>query len=165
MNKDKQILLADDEDVTTFGSAKVLQEPGAEADCAGYQTKNKDKRLLLIDDEEVITFGFSKVLQEPGVEVDCAQTVEDARKLIAAHQYDAAIVDLSLSNAVEMEGFELIRLLRSCQSECKIIVVTAYGGNGFKGQAEVLGVDLFFEKPIEPEKIRETLKTFGIYKG
>jgi DNA-binding response OmpR family regulator len=165
MNKDKKILLIDDEDVTTFGSTKVLQEPGVEVDCAGYQTKNKDKRLLLIDDEEVITFGFKIVLQDPGVEVDCAQTVEEASHLIATHRYDAAIVDLSLSNATEMEGFELIRLLRSCQSECKIIVVTAYGGNGFKGQAEVLGVDLFYEKPIEPEKIRETLKTFGIYKG
>jgi two-component system NtrC family response regulator len=155
MNNDKQTLLIDDEEVTTIGFSKVLQEPGV--------TRNKTKRLLLIDDEEVIAFGFTKVLQEPGVEVDCAQTLEEAQNCIAAHHYDAAIVDLRLSNSTEMEGFDCIRLLRSRQSACRIIVMTAYGGNGFKGQATALGVDLFFEKPMEPEKIRETLKTFGIY--
>jgi DNA-binding response OmpR family regulator len=62
-----------------------------------------------------------------------------------------------------MEGFDLIRLLRSCQSGCKIIVLTAYGGNGFKKQALALGADLFCEKPMEPETVKEFLKTFGIY--
>ena len=155
MNNDKQTLLIDDEEVTTIGLPKVLQEPGV--------TLNTGKRILLIDDEKVISFGFTKVLEEPGVEVDCAQTLEEAQNCIAAHHYDAAIVDLRLSDSTEMEGFDCIRLLRSRQSACRIIVMTAYGGNGFKDQAIALGVDLFFEKPIEPEKIRETLKTFGIY--
>jgi DNA-binding response OmpR family regulator len=124
---------------------------------------NINKRILLIDDEEVITFGFSMVLKEPGVEVDCAHTLEEAQNCIAAHHYAAAIIDLRLSNSTEMEGFDCIRLLSSSQSECKIIVITAYGGNGFKDQANALGTDLFFEKPIEPEKIKESLKKFGIY--
>jgi DNA-binding response OmpR family regulator len=132
---------------------------------SGTNTINKGKRILLIDDEEVITFGFAKVLKEPGVEVDTAQTVEVAGALIGAHQYDAAIVDLSLSSATEMEGFELIRRLRSCQDNCKIIVMTAYGGNGFRKQAIDLGADLFFEKPMEPEDIKGSLETFGIYKN
>jgi DNA-binding response OmpR family regulator len=124
---------------------------------------NKNKRILLIDDEEVITFGFSVVLREPGVEVDCAHTVEEAQKCITTHTYDAAIVDLRLSNSTELEGLSCIRLLHSCQSGCRIIVLTAYGGNGFRKQALDLGADLFYEKPMEPEKIREVLKTFGIY--
>jgi DNA-binding response OmpR family regulator len=132
-------------------------------DHSGINSISKDKRILLIDDEEVITFGFAKVLKEPGVEVDTAQTVEGARDLIAAHQYDAAVVDLSLSSATEMEGFDLIRLLRSCQNNCKIIVMTAYGGNGFRKQAIDLGANLFFEKPMEPEDIKGSLETFGIY--
>lgn len=124
---------------------------------------NKDKRILLIDDEEVITFGFSKVLQEPGVEVDCAHTVEEAQNCIAAHKYDAAIVDLRLSNSIEIEGFNCIRILRDSQSNCRIIVLTAYGDMRLREKAKELGVDLFFEKPMEPERVKETLKTFGIY--
>lgn len=155
MSKNNQVLLIDDEKAVTSVFPEFLQGPDVPI--------NNGKRILLIDDEEVITFGFSKVLEEPGVEVDCAQTLEEAKDCIAAHQYDAAIVDLRLSNSVEMEGFDCIRLLRSRQSACRIIVMTAYGGNGFKDQAIALGADLFFEKPIEPEKIRESLKTFGVY--
>jgi two-component system, NtrC family, response regulator len=155
MNNDKNSLLIDDEKAVPSGFPKVLQGPGVTVDAG--------KRILLIDDEEVITFGFSKVLEEPGVEVDCAQTLEEAQNCIAAHHYDAAIIDLRLSNSTEMEGFDCIRFLRSRQSACRIIVMTAYGGNGFKAQAKALGADLFFEKPMEPEKIRDALKTFGIY--
>jgi DNA-binding response OmpR family regulator len=123
----------------------------------------KGKKILVIDDEEVIAFGFSMVLKEPGVEVDCAQTMEKVKNLIAANKYDAAIVDLRLSNSTEMEGFDCIRLLRSCQSKCRIIVLTAYGDNELRERAKAMGVDLFYEKPTEPETIREALAGFEIY--
>jgi len=123
----------------------------------------KAKRILLIDDEDVILFGFTKVLQEPGVELDCAQTLEEVRNCIAIHKYEAAIVDLRLSNSTEMEGLDCVRLLRSSQAECRIFVLTAYGDNAVKDRAEALGVDMFLEKPIEPSIIRKTLKTFGVY--
>jgi DNA-binding response OmpR family regulator len=124
---------------------------------------NKSKRILLIDDEEVIHFGFKKVLTEPGVELDCAQTVEEAQNLIETHQYDAAIVDLRLSNSTKMEGFDCVRLLRSSQNDCRILVLTAFGDNTSWEKAEALGVDMFLEKPLSPETIKKTLKTFGIY--
>jgi two-component system response regulator PilR (NtrC family) len=124
---------------------------------------NKDKRILLIDDEEVILFGFSKVLKEPGVEVYCARSLEEVRRCIAEHQYDASIVDLRLSNLADMEGFDCIRILRSEQGECRIIVLTAFADNGFREEAEMLGIDLFFEKPQEPEVIKNALQKFGIY--
>lgn len=124
---------------------------------------NNGKRIILIDDEEVITFGFSKVLEEPGVEVDCAQSLEEARACINAHRYDAAIVDLRLSSSTEMEGFECIRLLRSRQGECQIIVLTAFCDTDCKEEAGTLGVVHFFEKPMEPEIMRDALRKFGIY--
>ena len=123
----------------------------------------KEKRILLIDDEEVILFGFEKVLKEPGVELDCVQTIEDAQQCITANQYDAAIVDLRLSNSTKMEGFDCIKLLRSSQRNCRIFVLTAFGDNQARDDAEDLGADMFLEKPLEPETIRKTLKTFGIY--
>ena len=122
-----------------------------------------DKRILLIDDEEVITFGFCSYLQEPGVEVESANTLEEALTLISLHQYDAAVVDLRLSNSTAVEGFECIKQLRALQKNCKIIVMTAYGGNGYREEALKLGVNLFFEKPIEPEVIKRVFGEFGIY--
>ena len=124
-----------------------------------------EKRILLIDDEEVILFGFEKVLKEPGVELDCAQTVEEVQQCIANHHYDAAIIDLRLSNSTKMEGFDCIKLLRSSQRSCCIFVLTAFGDNSVRDKSEEFGADMFLEKPIEPETIRKTLKTFGIYKN
>jgi DNA-binding response OmpR family regulator len=126
---------------------------------------NKDKRILLIDDEEVITFGFSMVFKEPGIEVDCAHTLEEAQHCIAAHQYDAAIIDLRLSNSTKMEGFDCIRLLHSFsfQRKCRIIVMTAFGDNGSRDESISLGADLFIEKPMEPETVKKALKTLGIF--
>ena len=124
---------------------------------------NKNKRILLIDDEEVITFGFSMVLKEPGVELDCANTLEEAQQCINVHLYDAAIIDLRLSNSVQMEGFDCISLLRSRQPACRIIVMTAFGDNGSREKAKELGADLFFEKPMEPETVKDMLKTLGIF--
>jgi ActR/RegA family two-component response regulator len=123
----------------------------------------KNKRILLIDDEEVILFGFSKVLQEPGVAIDCARTLEETRACIKTHEYDAAIVDMRLSNSTEMEGVDCIRLLRTSQNECRIFVLTAYGDNYVRDKVEALGVEMFLEKPIEPEIIKKTLKTFEVY--
>jgi two-component system NtrC family response regulator len=124
---------------------------------------NTNSKILLIDDEEVITFGFSRVLEERGTEVDCAQTAEEARKYITTNQYNAAIVDLRLSDSTDLEGFDLIRLLHASQSNCKIVVLTAYGDNDIKKRVEAERVDLFFEKPIEPEIVRDSLKILGAY--
>lgn len=124
---------------------------------------NTGKRILLIDDEEAVTFGFSKVLEGPGVDVDCAHTLEEVKASIAAHRYNAAVVDLRLSNSLEMEGLECIRLLHSEQHECKILVLTAFGDDGFREEAEVLGIDFYFEKPVGPEYIRDALEKLGIY--
>jgi DNA-binding response OmpR family regulator len=124
------------------------------------QQKN---RILIIDDEEVITFGFSVVLKEPNVEIDCAHSLEEAGRLITAFQYRAAIVDLRLSDSIEMEGFDCIRLLRTNQSACKVIVLTAYGDNGVRERATLLGIDRFFEKPVEPDLLKKTLTAFNVY--
>ena len=121
------------------------------------------KKILVIDDEEVISFGFSMVLKEPNVEIDCAHTLEEARNLIAANRYDAAVVDLRLSDSIELEGFECIRLVRARQNTCRIIVLTAYGDHEMRERAASLGVDHFYEKPLEPETLRKTLALLNVY--
>jgi DNA-binding response OmpR family regulator len=124
-----------------------------------------NNRILIIDDEEVITFGFSFFLKEPDVDVDCASTMEDARHLIGANVYDAAIVDLRLSDSIELEGFECIRLLHVLQRTCRIIVLTAYSDNVIKERARMLDVDRFYEKPVAPDLLKVALTEFNIYAG
>jgi DNA-binding response OmpR family regulator len=138
-----------------YVSSKPLQQTG--------QPMNQPKRILLIDDETVTTFGYTRVLQEPGIEVDSAHTLKEAEQLITEKTYDAAIVDLRLSNSVEIEGLTCVRLLRDKQRNCRVIVLTAYGDKRLREETIELGVALFLEKPMSPARIRETLKGVGIY--
>jgi DNA-binding response OmpR family regulator len=41
-------------------------------------------------------------------------------------------------------------------------VVTAFGGEEIKANVRTMGAEYYFEKPISPEKLRETLKARGI---
>jgi DNA-binding response OmpR family regulator len=120
------------------------------------------KRILLVDDEEVILFGFKQVLSETWLQVDTADTKEMARSLAETNVYDAAILDLRLSNSTALEGLELIPVVINAQKNCRIIVVTAYGDETIKRQALAAGADLFLEKPVSPEVIKKALDNMGI---
>jgi DNA-binding NtrC family response regulator len=123
------------------------------------------KRILIVDDEEVILFGYKQVLSEPWLIVDTAPTVSEANLFLETNRYDAAILDLRLSNSMALEGIELIPYVKSVQKDCRIIVVTAYGDEAARRTALGSGADLFLEKPVDPEDIKKTLAGFGISQG
>lgn len=123
---------------------------------------NTTKRIIIVDDEEVILFGYKQVLSETWLVVDTAETVDEAKSLIGTNVYDAAILDLRLSNSMSLEGLELIPFVKNARKECRIIVVTAYGDETIRRKAIDSGADLFLEKPVDPEDIKKTLISMGI---
>jgi DNA-binding NtrC family response regulator len=126
--------------------------------------KNIDKkRILLIDDEEVILFGFKQVLAEPWLTVDTASSAIDANALLSVWTYAAVVVDLRLSNSMALEGLELIPIIKNLHKDCRIIVLTAYSDELIRRQALDAGADLFLEKPVDPEQIKENLREMGVY--
>ena len=120
------------------------------------------KRILIVDDEEVILFGYKQVLSEPWLGVDTAGTVNEAKELLGANRYAASILDLRLSNSIDLEGLDLITFVKEAQKDCRIIVVTAYGDEPTMRKTLDLGADFFYEKPVDPEEIKKTLAGMGI---
>jgi DNA-binding response OmpR family regulator len=120
------------------------------------------ERILLVDDEEAILFAFKKVLSGPSVTVDTAQTFAEALNLLQYKSYSAVIADLRLTGAATKEGFEVVREAKRIQSDCRVIVMTAYGETGTREKVAQLGADLFLEKPVSPQKVKEILKSLGI---
>jgi DNA-binding response OmpR family regulator len=119
-------------------------------------------RILLVDDEEVILFAFKKVLSAPSVIVDTAQTLAKAISMLQLKSYDAVIADLRLTGAEVMEGFEAIKEAKRIQTNCKVIVVTAYGENGTSDKVFQYGADAYLEKPVSPQKVKEKLESLGV---
>jgi len=123
---------------------------------------NKTHHILIVDDEPAILFAFSQFLKSPFVGVDKASTLEEAIDLVKEHRYDAVIADLRLSGTTNIEGYEVVKTVKRLQPTCIVIVATAYGGEEIQKTVDRLGVDFYFEKPVSPQKIKDTLKERGI---
>jgi DNA-binding response OmpR family regulator len=119
-------------------------------------------RVLFIDDEASILFAFSQYLKSPTIIIETASTLEEAADLLKQRAYGAVIADLRLTGTTNIEGYEVVRQARRLQPSCKIVVVTAYGGDDIKKTVHELGADYYFEKPISPQKIKEVLAQHGI---
>jgi DNA-binding response OmpR family regulator len=119
-------------------------------------------RILLVDDEEVILFAFKKVLSGSSMTVDTAQNLSSAIHMLQMKSYDAVITDLRLTGAEAMEGFDAIKEAKRIQTDCKVIVVTAYGENGTREKVLLCGADAYLEKPVSPQKVKELLQSMGV---
>jgi CheY-like chemotaxis protein len=119
------------------------------------------KRILVVEDEEALLFGLKKLLQNSETSVDIATNLQEARKLLSQNTYNAILTDLRLSGAGGLEGYEVAKLAKELQENCKIIMITAYAENMSKESVQGLGVDFFLEKPVSPKKIKEILESIG----
>jgi DNA-binding response OmpR family regulator len=120
------------------------------------------ERILIVDDEEAILFAFKKVLSASSVTIDTAQSFDEALNLLQYKSYSAVIADLRLTGAATKEGYEVVREAKRIQTDCKVIVVTAYGEDGTKEKVAELGADLFLEKPVSPQKVKDVLQSLGV---
>ncbi|MBN1130266.1 MAG: response regulator [Chitinispirillaceae bacterium] len=118
-------------------------------------------RILVVDDEEVVLFAFKKVLSGPTVTVDTAPSFGEARRLIQLKSYSAIITDLRLSGTEVKDGLAVIKETRRIQTECKLVVITGYGESDTREKVFSLGADVYIEKPVAPEKIKELLQSMG----
>ena len=116
------------------------------------------KRLLIVDDESVFLRALKKVLQTPDVEVDTAETLVETRVLLRRHAYDIVLADLRLAGTEGQEGLDIIRTVKENRPVTKVILMTAYGDNEVRLKASFLGADMYLEKPVPIEIIREGLE-------
>jgi len=103
------------------------------------------QRLLIIDDEPPIRFALARYFGSFGCVVDTAGTVEEAETLIAAADYQAAIIDVRLSRGDD--GLALAGVLRNRYPEAKLVLLTAYGSADLEAEAREQGVDAVLNKP------------------
>ncbi len=120
------------------------------------------RRILIVDDEEVILFAFSRVLRQDGVAIDTAGSEEDAGNLLEQNRYDALVADLRLTGVDDMDGLNVVQKARSLDPECKIIVMTAFGGEGIRQQVFDRGANFYLEKPVSASRMKEVLMSMGV---
>jgi len=119
--------------------------------------EEKKKRILLVEDSAFFRNMVKNYLEGSGYEVELAENGKKAlNKLASEGHFDLIITDLEMP---EMDGFELIKILRSNPDyqNIPIIVVTALVGEDIRRRALELGAN-GYEIKLNREKLLEEIE-------
>jgi two-component system response regulator GlrR len=119
------------------------------------------KRILIVDEEVVFLRGARKVLQGSGYQVDTAETVAEAKALLAGEAYDGVITELQLFPRYGEEGLEIARLARSGRPALRVVLMTSGQCPEMETRMTALGVRACFEKPVAIELLCGALEGAG----
>ena len=116
-----------------------------------------DANVLLVEDVATNQFIITSMLESIGCHVDLAENGQVALDKVKDTNYDFVFMDC---NMPVMDGYDATREIRNLDiSQPKIIALTA---NAFKEDKEKClnaGMDLFISKPVDVQKILETLNS------
>jgi two-component system, OmpR family, KDP operon response regulator KdpE len=106
-------------------------------------------KILVIDDEPPIRKLLRMGLSTQGYEISEASNGKESLELLA-QKPDLVILDLGLP---DMEGLELLRVIRARNESVPIVVLSSRGDEAGKVQALDLGADDYVTKPFGMEEL------------
>jgi len=108
-------------------------------------------RLLVVDDDEIIQTSLAELLRLEGYDVDTAGSFREASGRLAAEPFDVVIADVSMP---EVDGFELLKMVRNRYPDTAVIMITGYGTIGNAVEAIKRGAYDYLTKPIIDDEIK-----------
>jgi DNA-binding NtrC family response regulator len=115
----------------------------------------KNARILIVDDDEKIRKTMQAILEDEGYIVDLAATGNEAIKMTQETAYNVAILDIRLP---DMEGVELLKLMKDPVPKTRKIMVTGYPSMQNAITAVNKNADAYFVKPVDVEKLLNVVK-------
>jgi DNA-binding response OmpR family regulator len=119
-------------------------------------------KILIVDDDSDITFAIELFLKKAQHEVLTASNRADGMKAIEDGNPDLIILDVMMEQADD--GIAMAQELRRQGCEIPILMLTSVGkvtGFTYDEDQELVPVNAFFEKPIQPDillkKVNELL--------
>ncbi len=112
-------------------------------------------RILVVDDDETIRTTMKAILQDEGYLVDLAATGKEAIQKTQDNVYNVALLDIRLP---DIEGVELLKLLKDNVPRTRKIMVTGYPSMQNAISALNKNADAYLLKPVDVEKLLETVK-------
>ncbi len=112
-------------------------------------------RILVLEDEIAILDLIVMTLERAGYVIDAAETVSDARDLLAAHPYDIFLTDLRVNG--EYAG-DLLRdeWDKIVAQGTQVVVLSAE--EMYRSDISDIGVDFFLSKPFTGSVLRTLIE-------
>jgi DNA-binding response OmpR family regulator len=107
-------------------------------------------KILVVDDDRDLCEILSDFLKDEGYTVITAYGGESALSEIKNENYDLLILDYRLCG---MNGLHFLEKAHQIDSSLIAIMISAFGSEQIRSQAQKLGVYDFVEKPFDMEKM------------
>ncbi len=119
-----------------------------------------DLKILIVDDEPYSVELLTQEFEDRGYQTISASSGREALAKVQndglAHEFPGIVVtDIRMP---EMDGLALMRRLRELDEDLPVVLVTAHGDIAMAVQAMHDGAYDFVTKPIEPERLGDTLR-------
>ncbi|GAA4023637.1 sigma-54 dependent transcriptional regulator [Actimicrobium antarcticum] len=120
-------------------------------------------RILVVDDEADLRELLEITLLKMGLDVDSADSLTQARGLLAAHEYALVLTDMRLPDGF---GIELVHEIVAGVRAIPVAVITAFGSADNAVTALKAGAFDYLSKPVRVEQLRQVVHSaLGIDKS
>lgn len=113
-------------------------------------------RILLVEDDVKVAEFIKKGLIEQSFEVEVAYDGAMGKRLALQQQYDVIISDV---NMPQINGFDLVKIIRNEGVTTPILLLTAFGTTDDKITGFEAGADDYLVKPFEFRELLVRLKS------
>ena len=108
-------------------------------------------RILVVDDEKMIREGCARILKKVGHEVVTANDGRQALDMVRQEHYDIILLDIKMP---EVDGLEVMSILRQRKSDALIVVITGYATIETAVEAMKAGAYDLLIKPFSADALR-----------
>ena len=105
----------------------------------------KERVILVVDDNSDHRKGFRVLLESGGYSVVECQSGKEALTALDKKNFDLMTLDLSMP---DVDGFEVLRVVRSKHPELKIVVVSGFQRGSMNQAAKLLGAVVTLDKDL-----------------
>jgi DNA-binding NtrC family response regulator len=115
----------------------------------------KEFKVLMVDDEEDFVKTLAERMKMRDLDSDVALDGEQALQIVEDQVPDVMVLDLKMPG---IDGMEVLRRVRKAYPEVQVVILTGHGSEKDEAEARRLGAFAYLQKPVELEKLVQTLK-------
>ena len=112
-------------------------------------------KIMIVDDEKQICQNVEKILSKNDYEIIHATSAKEALEKMAKDSFALLISDIVMP---EMNGLELLKLVKKEWPLTKAVMMTAYASTDTAVKAIRLGALDYISKPFTPDELRSTVE-------
>lgn len=111
--------------------------------------------VLLVEDDPVLADGIARILRGHDMAVDVVHNGDDADRALQAREMSVAVLDIGLPG---IDGFEVVRRLRTRGSQLPVLLLTARDDVQDRVRGLEMGADDYLVKPFAAPELVARLK-------